>query len=46
MSELLQNTTPLLEVEKTAAIAALKNLLKEVKIRFDNDPKYYVKKDY
>lgn len=46
MSELLQNTTPMLEVEKTSAIAALKNLLKKVKISFDNDPKYYVKKDY
>jgi hypothetical protein len=39
MSELLQNTTPSLEVEEAAYLASMKELLKQIKIRFDNDPR-------
>lgn len=46
MSELLQNTTPLLEVEEAAYLASMKELLKQIKIRFDNDPRQYTKRDY
>lgn len=46
MSELLQNTTPMLEVEKAAYLTSIRNLVKELEIRFDNDPKQYTKKDY
>lgn len=46
MSELLQNTTPSLEVEEAAYLASMKELLKQIKIRFDNDPRQYTKRDY
>lgn len=46
MSELSQNTTPSLEVEEAAYLASMKELLKQIKIRFDNDPRQYTKRDY
>lgn len=46
MNELLQNTTPSLEVEEAAYLASMKELLKQIKIRFDNDPRQYTKRDY
>lgn len=36
----------LTEAERLAAKAAMEKLLKEVQIRFDNDPKYLTKRDF